>query len=228
MSEEQAKIDQIFRDRQSLASKYSFDIPGNRFNQDILLRQIREFLDRSFHNVSSVRMLDLGAGELFWVEQFVRMGLNEEKCFGADLLLWRMKAGRDAGRRHNAATASAAELPFADESFDLITQFVMMTSITDLAVRRGAVAEIKRVLRPGGFVLWHDFRVNNPSNPHTLAIGKKELYGFFENWPIACRTTTLLPPLARKIRGKLSPLLKLFYLLPILRTHYLAMIGPKG
>lgn len=228
MTEERKKIDRIFRDRQTLASKYSLDNPGNRFNFDLLLEEIVKVIGRSFSDLSSIKMLDLGAGELFWVDQFARMGLTEKSCFASDLLLWRMKVGREIGRRHNAAAASAAELPFTDESFDLVTQFVMMTSITDRTIRQGAVAEMKRVLRPGGYILWHDFRVNNPSNPHTLAIGKKELYGYFRGWPINCRTTTLLPPLARKIGGKLSPLLKLLYSLPILRTHYLALIGPKG
>lgn len=56
------------------------------------------------------------------------------------------RLGRSGGRVQIAA-ADATRLPFADASFDLVLSFVMLHHVTDWPA---AVAEVRRVLRPGG------------------------------------------------------------------------------
>ena len=56
-------------------------------------------------------------------------------------------------------------LPFADESFDLITTGYGIRNVPTIAP---ALAEIRRVLRPGGVLLSLDF--NRPSNPFVRSI----------------------------------------------------------
>jgi demethylmenaquinone methyltransferase/2-methoxy-6-polyprenyl-1,4-benzoquinol methylase len=56
-------------------------------------------------------------------------------------------------------------LPFADESFDLVTTGYGIRNVPTIAP---ALAEIRRVLRPGGMLLSLDF--NRPSNPVVRSI----------------------------------------------------------
>jgi hypothetical protein len=90
------------------------------------------------------------------------------------------------------------------------------------------VAETIRILKPGGFIIWYDFRYNNPANPHTRAIGRSAIRRIFSGWNVELTSITLIPQIARKIPSGLSPILKFLHRLPILRSHYLALIGPKG
>ncbi len=228
MDDEKQRLDQVFRGREDVAGKYRLDNPGNRFNFEILRAGITgRFHDLRF-NRTEMKILDLGAGEMIWGDQLVAMGFDKDNYIGADLLLWRLQKGRRSGRAYQAVAASATELPFPASTFELISQFTMMTSVLDGTVKQRIAAEMMRVLKPGGFILWYDFRYSNPSNPNARGIGRRELKSLFPDLPISVETTTLLPPLARKLKGPLSPLLKFLYRLPILRSHYLAVMGPKG
>ncbi|NMC44945.1 MAG: class I SAM-dependent methyltransferase [candidate division Zixibacteria bacterium] len=225
MGNERDRVDRVFQARQTLAEKYCLDNPGNRFNFDILCAR----LAAGFHTLPldpvQARILDLGAGELFWGDRFAAMAVPPQHYFGVDLLLWRLQQGRKSGRGYQAVAASAADLPFPDASFDLVSQFTMMTSVLDDAVKSRIAAETIRVLKPNGYILWYDFRYSNPGNRNARGIDRKEMARLFPGLPIRFETVTLVPPLARKLP---LPLLKFFYRFPILRTHYLAWIGPKG
>jgi ubiquinone/menaquinone biosynthesis C-methylase UbiE len=225
---EREKMERVYRERQSLMPRYALDNPGNKFNYEHLQSAIARRLTCLFPALDTIRCLDLGSGILFWPEELIRIGVRRERCLGSDLLLSRLKEGHAAGRNVLATACSAAELPFPDCSMDLITQFTMMTSVTSQSLRKAIAAEMLRVLAPGGYILWYDFRYNNPSNKYTLAIGKSEIKALFDCLHVDFESITLLPPLARKLKGPLSPLLKYLDYFPILRSHYLVMIGPKG
>jgi ubiquinone/menaquinone biosynthesis C-methylase UbiE len=55
-----------------------------------------------------------------------------------------MRAGR-----HGLVQATAAAVPFADATFDVVTSFDMLQVLPD-AVEANAIAEMARVLKPGG------------------------------------------------------------------------------
>ncbi len=228
MKSDRDRFNDIYRRRQHLGDRYRLDNPGNRFNLERLREAMQEILSTVGRDISRIRLLDLGCGGLFWTEELVRLGVSRERAFGMDLLHWRMREGHQSGRDIQAVNGSATAIPFGSESFDLVCQFTLMTSVTDSSARRHIVEEMRRVLRPGGYVLWYDFRYNNPANPHTRAIGRSEMRRLFEGWNMAVVPVTLIPQIARKIPSGLSPLLKFLYRLPILRSHYVALIGPKG
>jgi SAM-dependent methyltransferase len=228
MKSERDTFDDIYKDRRRLSDRYRPDIPGNRFNLERLRGTLKDFLNKADADPAGIKVLDLGCGGMFWAEEMIRLGVTRENCFGADILHWRMREGHAQGRDVQAINASAAGLPIRSDSFDLICQFTMMTSVPDADMRARIVDEIRRILKPGGHVLWYDFRYNNPSNPRTRAIGRAELRRLFPGWEISIRSATLVPPLARKTPKFLIPLLKFLYWLPMLRTHYVALIGPKG
>jgi ubiquinone/menaquinone biosynthesis C-methylase UbiE len=114
-------------------------------------------------------------------------------------------------------------LPFADGSFDLVSQFTVFSSILHAGVRRRAAAEMLRVLRPGGVALWYDFTVN-PTNRDTHGIGGDEVTRLFPGCRVRARRVTLAPPLGRLVAPRSWLLAELLENVPALRTHLLALI----
>jgi len=72
--------------------------------------------------------------------------------------LARLKAPSGAGVRF--VTADMMALPFRDEEFDVVTTGYGIRNVPDIT---GAIAEMRRVLKPGGALLSLDF--NRPVNP---------------------------------------------------------------
>lgn len=228
MTNERERMEQVYQERRRLSDRYVLSNPGNLFNFEYLHNAVGDFIGAVIPDPSEISLLDIGAGDLFWVDRLVKLGIRPSHAIGSDLLVWRLKEGISAGRNFSAVCCSAAQLPFVDGSFDLVTQFTMMTSILNQSIRTAAAQEMIRVLQPGGYILWYDFRVNNPGNPHTRAIGKSEIRELFPGLPVMLRSLTLLPPLARLLTGPLRPFLSFLHQFPMLRTHYIALIGPKG
>jgi len=83
-----------------------------------------------------------------------------------------------ARRRHEArlVRGSVEHLPFADESFDLVTSFDVLYH---LAVRDdvAALREVKRVLRPGGTILLRVPAGEALRSRHDEAVHTRERYG---------------------------------------------------
>ena len=78
----------------------------------------------------------------------------------------------------------------ADGDYDLVMQSTMFASILDKQMKVQIAREMLRVLRLKGYILWCDFRVDNPSNPDVRGIRAKEVRDLFPT----CR---MAPPSAR-------------------------------
>jgi ubiquinone/menaquinone biosynthesis C-methylase UbiE len=115
-------------------------------------------------------------------------------------------------------------LPFADSSFDILLSFTLFSSIRVPAMKASLAAEMLRVLRTGGFVLWYDFRVNNPRNPDVSGITKREVEVLFRGRRVELERITLAPPLARLVAWS-SPLLNALSSARFLRTHYFGLVA---
>lgn len=68
-----------------------------------------------------------------------------------------------AGRRVALGRADAAALPYADESFDTVVCTLALCSVYD---RAAVLAEMRRVLRPGGRLLLLDHREHRWRHAH--------------------------------------------------------------
>lgn len=92
--------------------------------------------------------LDAGCGTggmLSWLSQYT----GSHRVVGVDLSSTALEFCRK--RNHQQLThGSIAQMPFADSSFDLVTSFDAIQHVLDKGDVR-AIAEIYRVLRPGGF-----------------------------------------------------------------------------
>ena len=93
---------------------------------------------------AEIRVLDVGCGTGANLAA-LRDTLHDADIVGLDP----SERAREVCARRGLPTiaGAATELPFADATFDLVTAFDVLEHVADDA---GAVAELQRVLRPGG------------------------------------------------------------------------------
>lgn len=106
---------------------------------------------RKLLSEASGRTLEIGAGSGFnlphYTERVTELVVSEPSPHMREHLRERLEADPLPVGRWELADASAEHLPFEDASFDTVTGGFIMCSIPD---PEGALAEIARVLRPGG------------------------------------------------------------------------------
>jgi SAM-dependent methyltransferase len=103
--------------------------------------------------------LDLGCGEGRLGRELVRLG---HRVVGVDSSPRMVELASEC---HEAVVADAAALPFPDGSFDLVTAFMSLMDMDDMA---GAVREVGRVLEPGKPFC---FSISHPLNTAGLFAG---------------------------------------------------------
>jgi SAM-dependent methyltransferase len=108
---------------------------------------VTPLLESATSGRSDARLLDCGCGTGANLELLSRFG----RAFGFDLSETGLRLGRAAGRMH-LAQASVDAAPFPAGRFDLVTSFDVLYSLDDMA-ERSAIAEMFRMLKPGGFAV---------------------------------------------------------------------------
>jgi SAM-dependent methyltransferase len=128
-------------------------------------------------------ILDVGCGDGRPLRFLLELGADLERADGIDLIEDRIQ---DAWRVNPAMRLTVGDagagLPYDDDSFDLVCQFVAFSSMPDAAVRQEAAADMARVCRVGGHLLWYDTVVRRPGGvPDGIPLeGVRELFGGFE------------------------------------------------
>ncbi len=117
-----------------------------------------------------IEILDCGCGtghNLSWLNDYGR-------AVGIDLTWAGRQFARAAGLTR-LARATAASLPFGPEKFDLIASFDVLYSLPDEA-ERAAIAEMFRVLRPGGRLLVNVAALEALRGHHSILSGEVRRY----------------------------------------------------
>ena len=209
------------RERELPADFYSLDRPANRFLRQGQERALRKALEE-IGPLAGKRVLEVGCGSGNWLE----MLQGAASLSGIDLDPGR--AARAAARFPEADIRSgdASRLPWAGGSFDVVLQSTVFSSILDPGMRRAVASEMLRVLAQGGAILWYDFFVDNPFNPHVRGVRRREIEALFPGCRVALRRATLAPPIARRIVPVSWKLAALLESLRVLNTHYFGVIRP--
>ena len=115
------------------------------------------------------RVLDIGCGRGLWLIAAARR-LPLGRAVGIDIWnsqdlsenaadhTWANARAEGVAERIELVTGDARKLPFENESFDLVVSNAALHNIYDPRQREGAIAEIARVLKPGGRVAISDIR----------------------------------------------------------------------
>ncbi len=141
-------------------------------------RVVLELLSQQRVELTGLRLLDLGCGAGGEFGHYLRWGAARSDLVGVDLMLQRLQAAQG---RHGCrfVQASGAALPFATASFDLVVQNVVFSSIVEAALRQQVAAEMLRVLRPGGWLLWYDAERTRNRDPSFRAVPRAEVERLF-------------------------------------------------
>jgi ubiquinone/menaquinone biosynthesis C-methylase UbiE len=213
------------RSRDIPADYYSLARPANLLMHQQTMRSCIEALHRAgLFPLHGRRVLDIGCGSGFWLLEFVQWGADPRSVAGIDLMSERVEAARRRIPEADLHVGSAAQLPWPDESFDVVSQIVVFTSILDTALKRAVAREMLRVLKPAGCILWFDFRVNNPNNPSVRGLRKAEIQSLFPACQVDLRRVLLAPPLSRLVARRSWVLGEALHAIPFLRTHYTGVI----
>jgi SAM-dependent methyltransferase len=213
------------RDKSGKRKLYSLFNPGSLFAAQQRERWILRALSRAgIADLAERTILDIGCGNGGVLRDFLRYGAQPSRCFGVDLLQFRVDEARLLSPNIDFRCQNAETLPYEDASFDIVICFTVFTSILDTPMKRNLAQEMLRVLKKDGVILWYDYHINNPRNPDVRAVKKAELRGLFPGCEIDLARTTLAPPLARTL-ARLSWLAcYLLEKLKIFNTHYVGTI----
>jgi SAM-dependent methyltransferase len=176
-------------------------------------------------NVDNVSVLEIGCGYGNNLRELIQLGFNPNQIVGNELLEDRVQ-----GARSNLPAATqvlwgdALDIDFPPESFDLVYQSTVFSSLLDLKFQDRLAERMWDLVKPGGAVLWYDMIFDNPSNPDVKGISLTRIKELFPQSKIIMRRITLAPPISRRI-VKISPVLHSYFnAIPWLRTHVLCWI----
>lgn len=217
------------RARELPGDYYCWSKPGNLMMHQNAASGCIRMLDRgSLFPLRGLRIADIGCGDGTWLLEFLQWGADPASLSGIDLSADRIARARRRVPAADLETGSAAQLSWPDESFDLVSQFTVFTSILDPGLKRVVAGEMLRVLKPGGSILWFDFRVDNPANVHVRGISAREVHALFTGCEITLAPELLAPPIARRVAGWSRPMAEVLKTMPFLRTHYVGLIRKKA
>ncbi|MGC2432461.1 MAG: methyltransferase domain-containing protein [Desulfobaccales bacterium] len=177
-------------------------------------------------HLDDLKVLDFGCGNGKWLGRWMAWGAVGANLVGVDL---RSKCIELATSRLSPCcfkTMADGNIPFDDASFGVVAQNVVFSSILDNHLRHSAAAEMQRVLKPGGYILWCDFIFSNPSNANVRAVTKEDIRSLFPTFKeVMMRKIILAPPIARRlvpISWLAVDLVEACF--PFLRTHVVALL----
>lgn len=223
---EAERIASAYRSRDaSAASRWELTNAGNRAILAERRNLVRRLLDdQGWLPLGDRRLLDVGAGsgaELAW---FRELGAADANLAGIDMLPERVEGARGRFPAIDFRVGNAEQLPYRNASFDILVAYTLFSSILDGAMARAVADEMTRVMKPGGGLLWYDFRYDSPSNPNVRGVRASRVRELFPTLRGSFLRLTLLPPLARRlgpVTGFGYPALSA---LPFLRSHLLALL----
>ena len=178
-----------------------------------------------FAALQSKSILEVGCGTGQWLRDFVKWGARPDKLAGIDLLADRLSTAQQlCPQGVRIQCANAAQLPFADNVFDLVFQSTVFTSILDSELRHRVAAEMMRVLKRDGVIVWYDYHLNNPWNQDVRGVKRREIYKLFSDCTVDLKRITLLPAVARTLAPYSYFSCYLLEKVPLLCSHYLGVI----
>lgn len=198
--------------------------PANLFTTQERIWILADLLRRSgVSTLAGLDILDVGCGGGVELRRLTTIGASPDRLAGIDLMPYRVEAARRILPLARIETGSAHEMPFPDASFDIVSQFVVFSSVVDPQVRRAIAAEMLRVLRPGGLILWWDIRKVRPTRD-IVPISMSEIRAIFPGCSIKARPATLGWKAVHLVAPRSRTAALVLQRLPFLCSHWAAAI----
>jgi ubiquinone/menaquinone biosynthesis C-methylase UbiE len=225
---EEKRIHEAYERRRS-GSLYSRFNPAYLFMVQEREQQFLRLLKRyGFAELQHRRILEVGCGNGDLLRDFIKWGAQPENLSGVDLIPHRVaEAMVVCPRAVKIQQGNAAELEFPDETFDIVLQSTVFTSVLDPITKKEMAAEMCRVLKRDGLILWYDYHMNNPHNPDVRGVKLHEIQKLFPQYETRIKRITLAPPIARQIAPYSWLLCYFLSKVPWLCSHYIGVLRKK-
>ncbi len=197
---------------------WAADNPGNVAIRGELLDRLLRLARPEIEGTG--RILDMGCGRGWWRRSLVAAGVDPGRLSGIDIQPERVSAAREAVPGAEIQVGDARNLRASDESFGVVIQLTLLSSLGSHRAIREALGEGMRVLAPGGLLLIYEPRVPNPLNRHTLLLGEEDLDAAGLT-PREQQSLTVVPALARRLGRRTPERYERLARIPFLRTHRL-------
>jgi len=199
---------------------YLFRVQGE---ERLFLHLLRR---RGIRELNDYRILDIGCGFGYWLRRFAEWGADHRNLHGIDILEDRIAEARlRCSPEVDLRCGNASSLDFEDESFDLISMFLVLSLIPDTAMRTRVAAEASRVLKPGGLVLWYDFRYPPPrARGGMVAMTRRRIAHAFPGFELDLRSASAVPPITRRVARYAWGICTLLDNIRFLNTHYVGAL----
>jgi SAM-dependent methyltransferase len=169
------------------------------------------------------RVIDIGSGEGALEELAMSNGITAHWT-GIDLLEDSVERARATVPDVDWIVGDAAAMPFDTDAFEVAVAVTIFSSLPSHELEHAVASEIARVLRPGGWLIWHDLRVDNPFNPDVHGVSLARIGQLFPGWDLDLRSFTLAPPVARRLGFTTPVLYPLLHAVPPLRSHLIGRL----
>lgn len=206
-------------------ARSSFADPGNRAIVRERDLRVRRMLDRhGFLPLGNHHVLEIGGGHGEVLGGLVALGASPTQLHGVDLSPDHVAEARRRRPAIDWRCGNAEALDWPDASFALVFCFTVFSSILDPAMARNVAREMRRVLAPGGAIVWYDLRGPNPWNRDVRPVRRADLRALFPDLAPALASTTLVPALARRVTRDSEDAYRLLAAVPLLRTHWVGLL----
>jgi ubiquinone/menaquinone biosynthesis C-methylase UbiE len=227
--------DEIERIRKVYESQYNADPndwayiwhprnPVSLTYRQSLERHLVDLLNRAALKLDELEVLDVGCGTGNFLRFCLHLGASPHKLHGIDLIQSRVAAARQQSPASiEFRPGDAQNLPYPDQSMDLVCFFTVFSSILEAETRRNVALQALRVMRPGGWLLWYDMRRSQTTTTHGLELG--EIQALFPGLELRY-LKKIHPAWGTRIARRSILAFNLLEWIPLTpRSHYLGLWG---
>ncbi len=176
-------------------------------------------------DISKLDIFEVGCGFGDNLLNLIKLGASPERISGSDIINSRIETAKyRLPQAVNHFTEDSSEKSSKRDSFDLIIQFTVFSSILSDEMQVELANNLMHLLRKDGYILWYDFLYGNPKNVNVRGCSKRRVQELFPDAEIFFKKVTLAPPLCRSIVRYFPLAYPLLNMFPILRTHSFALI----
>ena len=228
--DESQRIAEVYGDRERIlpAGYYALSRPANLYRTQRRERATLSLLARwGLDDLAGLRICEVGCGAGAELLRLASWGARPENLSGVDLLADRIAGAQALLPAATLEVKDARSTSFADGSFDLVMQLTLFSSVLDPEIRLAIAHEMRRILKPGGKILWYDMRVVRPDRP-LVALRRAEIARLFPDCHLDLHAETLNPVIGRVTARTSWMFSDMLSYIPGARSHYLGMIVPQA
>nr|WP_315023593.1 class I SAM-dependent methyltransferase [uncultured Aminipila sp.] len=204
------------------------------FKQDTEKRLVK-IVREAFYNrdVKDLKVLEVGTGWGQRFRTFLDMGFEPSNLYGIDLLQHFIERARKWSGDLNFICGDAQNLPYENDSFDIVFQCVAFSSIIDRNIIKNICSEMIRVLNNDGIIIWIDFGIKDQKKyykgiQYLQSIELEEIVSFFPNCNMQFENKLYLKPLFWKLcnhKNKYNKFLyNIFSSFNFCKSHYVIVL----